>query len=66
MTMDWDEPIPDFKSRFPNKLESCLIIPFQSFGKKILYKSLIVKPHKGINNLTPMEKLINFFYPKEL
>jgi len=25
-----------------------------------------VKPHKGINNLTPMEKLINYFYPKEL
>jgi transposase InsO family protein len=25
-----------------------------------------VKPHKGIGNLTPMEKLINYFYPKEL
>jgi len=25
-----------------------------------------VKPHKGINNLTPMEKLISYFYPKEL
>jgi transposase InsO family protein len=25
-----------------------------------------VKPHKGINNMTPMEKLINYFYPKEL
>lgn len=25
-----------------------------------------VKPHKGINNLTPMEKLINYFYPSEL
>jgi transposase InsO family protein len=25
-----------------------------------------VKPHKGINNLTPMEKLINYFYPQEL
>jgi len=25
-----------------------------------------VKPHKGINNLTPMEKLIDYFYPKEL
>jgi len=23
-----------------------------------------VKPHKGINNLTPMEKLINYFIPK--
>ena len=25
-----------------------------------------VKPHKGINNMTPMEKLINYFYPLEL
>lgn len=25
-----------------------------------------VKPHKGINNMTPFEKLIEYFYPKEL
>jgi transposase InsO family protein len=25
-----------------------------------------VKPHKGINNETPMEKLINYFYPQSL
>jgi transposase InsO family protein len=25
-----------------------------------------VKPHKGINGLTPMEKLISYFYPTEL
>jgi len=25
-----------------------------------------VKPHKGIDNLTPMEKLINYFYPEEM
>lgn len=25
-----------------------------------------VKPHKGIDNQTPMEKLINYFYPQEL
>ena len=25
-----------------------------------------VKPHKGIDNQTPMEKLINYFYPNEL
>ena len=25
-----------------------------------------VKPHKGINNQTPMEKLIDYFYPNEL
>jgi transposase InsO family protein len=25
-----------------------------------------VKPHKGIDNLTPMEKLIDYFYPEEV
>lgn len=25
-----------------------------------------VKPHKGINNMTPLEVLINYFYPREL
>lgn len=25
-----------------------------------------VKPHKGIDNLTPMEKLIEYFYPSEI
>lgn len=41
--MSWDEPIPDFSSRFPNILESCLITPFQSFGGRKLYKGLIEK-----------------------
>lgn len=35
--MQWDEPIPDFGTRFPGKLEGCLKTPFQSFGKKFLY-----------------------------
>lgn len=30
--MTWDEPIPDFGSRFPNILESCLLVPFQTYG----------------------------------
>ncbi len=38
--MDWGEPIPDFFTRFPNKLESCLATPFQTFGRKELYKGL--------------------------
>jgi len=25
-----------------------------------------VKPHKGINNMTPMEKLLEYFYPDEI
>jgi death on curing protein len=42
-TMKWDEPIPDFGSRFPGKLESCLAVPFQSFGGKLFYKGFIGK-----------------------
>ena len=41
--LKWDEPIPDFSSRFPNILESCLAMPFQTFGRKNLYKGLINK-----------------------
>lgn len=42
-TLDWDEPIPPFESRFPNILESCAAIPFQKFNKKSLYSGLIRK-----------------------
>ena len=42
-TMDWDEPIPGFNSRFPNILESCLTTPFMTFRKKPLYKGLLEK-----------------------
>lgn len=41
--MEYNEPIPDFNTRFPNILESCLIIPFQSFERKSFYKGLIEK-----------------------
>ena len=39
--LGWDEPIPEFNSRFPNVLESCLTIPFQTFSKKSLYPSML-------------------------
>jgi death-on-curing family protein len=39
----FDEPIPDFSTRFPHALESCLAVPFQRFGGKSLYPSLISK-----------------------
>lgn len=39
----YNEPIPDFGTRFPNILESCLATPFQSFGGKSLYPSLLSK-----------------------
>lgn len=41
--MEWDEPIPSFDSRFPNILESCLVMPFQKFGKEVFYQGLLVK-----------------------
>ncbi|HPC88597.1 MAG TPA: type II toxin-antitoxin system death-on-curing family toxin [Candidatus Saccharicenans sp.] len=41
--LTFDEPIPDFSSRFPNILESCLAVPFQSFSRKQLYPGLISK-----------------------
>lgn len=41
--MDFNEPIPDFSTRYPKILESCLATPFQGFGKKIFYPTLILK-----------------------
>ncbi|HCI05179.1 TPA: hypothetical protein DEX28_00335 [Patescibacteria group bacterium] len=41
--MTWDEPIPDFGTRFPNILESCIETPFSRFNKKDLYRGLIEK-----------------------
>lgn len=41
--MTYDEPIPDFGTRFPNTLESCLDTPFSSFDRKDLYRGLIGK-----------------------
>lgn len=41
--MEWDEPIPEFQTRFPNVLESCLTTPFQSFKRHSLYHGLIEK-----------------------
>lgn len=37
----FDEPIPDFSTRYPNKLESCVAMPFMKFDGKYLYGSLI-------------------------
>ena len=41
--MSFKEPIPDFSTRFPNILESCIFTPFNKFGRKFLYKGLIEK-----------------------
>lgn len=41
--MKFDEPIPDFGTRFPHILESCIDTSFQKFGGKYLYGGLIRK-----------------------
>jgi death-on-curing protein len=41
--MSYNEPIPDFGSRFPNILESCVVLPFQTFESRTLYKGLVDK-----------------------
>lgn len=41
--MEWDEPIPDFGTRFPGVLESCLASAFQTYAKKELYPTLTDK-----------------------
>jgi len=41
--LSFNEPIPDFSTRYPNVLESCILTPFQRFGGKSLYRSLVAK-----------------------
>lgn len=41
--LTFNKPIPDFTTRFPNILESCLLVPFQKFKRKPLYKGLVGK-----------------------
>jgi len=41
--LSYKEPIPPFETRLPNKLESCLLTPFQKFDRKDLYPGLIKK-----------------------
>ncbi|KKR62843.1 hypothetical protein A2643_00725 [Candidatus Nomurabacteria bacterium RIFCSPHIGHO2_01_FULL_39_220] len=42
-TMTWSEPIPDFSTRYTNALERSIEAPFQTFGCKQLYPSLLKK-----------------------
>lgn len=73
-TMDYNEPIPEFVTRFPGKLESCLSAPFQTFTKKPLYKGLKGKaavlfylmiknhPFQNGNKRIAMTTLLTFLY----
>ncbi len=72
--LEFDEPIPDFASRFPNILESTIAVPFQQFGKKDAYKGLVGKasilfylmvknhPFKNGNKRIAMTTLFIFLY----
>jgi death-on-curing protein len=72
--LSFNEPIPDFSTRFPNILESCLAAPFQSFVKKSLYPTLISKaamlfylliknhPFQNGNKRIAMTTLLVFLY----
>ena len=72
--MSYDEPIPDLTTRFPNILESCLLVPFQRFNKKSLYKGLVKKaailfylmiknhPFQNGNKRIAITTLFAFFY----
>lgn len=41
--LSFNEPIPDFSTRIPNILESCLATPFQTFGGKFLYPRFLTR-----------------------
>ena len=72
--LTFNEPIPDFQTRFPNKLESCLETPFQTFNRKSLYPGLagkaaalfyfIVKDHpfQNGNKRIAMTSLLTLLY----
>lgn len=41
--MEWDEPIPPFETRFPEKLEGAINAPFQTFAGESLYRGVFAK-----------------------
>ena len=73
----FNEPIPDFSTRFPEVLESCIAMPFMKFNRKYLYKNLterasilfylIIKNHpfQNGNKRIAMTTLFVFLYENE-
>ena len=73
-TMDWDEPIPEFNTRYPHVLESCIATPFQRFSKKYLFSGLSGKaailfylmvknhPFQNGNKRIAVTTLLTFLY----
>lgn len=72
--LSFDEPIPDFSTRFPNILESCVLTPFQRFSGKALYPALVAKasilfylliknhPFQNGNKRIAITTLLTFLY----
>ena len=72
--MAFREPIPEFSSRFPNILESCIAVPFQVFSGRHMYPSLYSKaailfylmiknrPFRNGNKRIAMTTLLVFLY----
>jgi len=72
--LSFNEPIPDFSTRYPNILESCLATPFQSFSGKSLYPTFVAKasvlfylmiknhPFQNGNKRVAMTTLFVFLY----
>ena len=72
--LSFDEPIPDFSTRFPNILESCVLTPFQRFSGKALYPTLVAKasilfylmiknhPFQNGNKRIAITTLLTFLY----
>ena len=70
----FDESIPDFTTRFPNILESCVLSPFQKFSGKDLYPTLVSKasflfylmiknhPFQNGNKRIAITALLTFLY----
>ena len=41
--LSFNEPIPDYSTRYQGVLESCLAMPFMKFSGRFLYKTLIAR-----------------------
>ncbi|MBN1824488.1 MAG: type II toxin-antitoxin system death-on-curing family toxin [Endomicrobiales bacterium] len=75
--LSFDEPIPDFTTRFPNVLERCLFAPYQTFDGKYLYRGLVEKasilfyvmikdhPFQNGNKRIAVTTLLTFLYVNE-
>jgi len=72
--LSYNEPIPDFTTRYPNLLESCIAVPFYAFRRKVVYKGLLEKaailfylmiknhPFQNGNKRIAMTTLMVFLY----